>query len=179
MSLRPHLEVRERPIGLFKPNDRNPRYITDERFDALVSSMREFPWLSRARPIVARPDGRVIAGNMRLRASQALGLDKVWAVVVGDEIPDENVERLVALVDNGDYGEWDDQLVAEWLYELDEAGVDLELTGFADADVKKLLASVAGPEPEPREPTGHVDYECPNCGHGWSGHPRPKEQKDG
>jgi len=174
-GLRPHLDARERPIGLFKPNPDNPRAITDEKFEALVESLRTMPWLMRARPLIARPDGKVIAGNMRLRAARALEWPKVWAVVVADEIPDDDVEKLVALVDNNPFGVYDETLLAEWVYDLSERDVDLSLTGFDDSYVRRVLASVAGPEPEPHPPSGHVDYQCPQCGFGWAGHPRPRD----
>lgn len=178
MGLRPHLDAKERPIGLFSPNPDNPRFIRDERFDGLKKSLEEFPWLQRVRPVIARPDGRVIGGNMRLQAAKALGWTHIYAVVVGDEIPDEQAEKLVALVDNNQFGEWDETRVGEWLYELRTAGVDLALSGFPKGDVDRILDSVAGPENPAEFPDAdpHVDYRCPDCGYGWSGHPRPKNK---
>ena len=176
-GLTPSLDARELPVGLFKPNPENPRFIRDERFESLKRSISERPWLMRARPIIARQDGVVLAGNMRLRAVVDLGWKKIPAVVLsGEETPDEIAEKLVALVDNNEYGENDEQLLAEWLYELREAGAVVDLSGFASDDVERILARVAGPESPGDFPDAdpHADYRCPSCGYGWSGHPRPK-----
>jgi DNA modification methylase len=111
-----------------------------------------------ARPLVALPDGRVVAGNMRLRALQAFveDGDPVMAEhFPGYRVPvvyrdlDDAAAAEVALRDNNTFGEWDDDELAEMLYELREAGGELELTGFTDDALHELLASVAGAQPEP------------------------------
>jgi DNA modification methylase len=91
----------------------------------------------RARPLIALPDGTVVAGNQRLMALRELG----WAtvpVVVAD-ISWERA-RVWALRDNAAYGEWDEHALAELLQELSADGVDLVLTGFEPVELDRLLS---------------------------------------
>jgi site-specific DNA-methyltransferase (adenine-specific) len=55
---------------------------------------------------------------------------------------------LWALRDNSSYGAWDEPALAELLAELDLAGVDLALTGFADRDLDRILAGLAVEKPD-------------------------------
>ena len=61
----PELAIHDVPVGELRENPENPRTITDGALASLVKSMRAEPGMLRARPVVALPDGRIIAGNMR------------------------------------------------------------------------------------------------------------------
>lgn len=136
-------EVKEMPLDALSLWEDNPRTISRERFKALVKSMREDPEMLQARPLVALADGRVIMGNMRLRAAKELGWEKIATVQVD---LDEKRALEWALRDNVPYGEWEEQGLAEILYRLNEMGGDLEMTGLEPGEVDKLLDSVSGPE---------------------------------
>lgn len=184
MTLEPTKDGRWRWLSLdaLRPTEENPRTITVERFESLKRAIEAEPTMLQARPVVARTDGRIVAGEMRWRAVCDLG----GVLLPGKrtrrtEIPgfvvdiDDQRARLWLLRDNQEYGEWDGDLLAELVYHLKEEDADLDLTGIAEQDVEKILASVSGSTPEPPpfpEPDPHVDYKCPNCGHGWSGSPR-------
>jgi hypothetical protein len=74
---------------------------------------------------------------------------------------DEHRAAQWAMRDNSPYGEWDEQLQAELLYELEQAGADLDLTGLERTVQTKLIDSVAGlkrasnwpDDPAPRRPS--------------------------
>ena len=55
-------------LNLIKENPNNPRFIRDENFEKLVKSIREFPKMLEARPLVLDKDNMVLGGNMRLKA---------------------------------------------------------------------------------------------------------------
>ena len=111
--------------------------------------------MMRARPLIALPDGTVIAGNQRLAAAVELGWETVPTVVV-----DLDAARAAewALRDNRPYGSDVDADVSVLLSELAEMGRDLELTGFDSADIDRLLAGtgsgLADPDQVPPLPTG-------------------------
>jgi DNA modification methylase len=137
--------------------EENPRTIAPERLAQLKEALCADPEMLRARPLVATPDGTVILGNQRLRGVQELGWESVPVLFVDLE-PDR--ARLWALRDNNSYGEWDERRLSELLAELSGAGVDLELAGFASADLDRLLAGIgAGREPDdvPSLPVGVPD----------------------
>jgi ParB-like chromosome segregation protein Spo0J len=125
----------------------NPRTIRPERLEQLKRALAADPEMLEARPLLALPDGTVIAGNQRLRAARELG----WAtipVVTVDLEPER--ARLWALRDNNPYGDWDEPALAELLAELAGDGVDLALSGFAPGEIDRLLAGI-GPASDPDE----------------------------
>jgi hypothetical protein len=127
--------------------DRNRRHITDAAFAQLKRSMQADPAMMYARPCIALPDGRVFAGNMRLRAAQELEWPTVPTVYADI---DENRTATWALRDNNPYGVWDELALAELLHEL-EGAARPHLTGFARDDLDRLLASIAAnDEPDER-----------------------------
>jgi hypothetical protein len=90
----------------------------------LVKSLREFPEMLEARPIVVDPDYVVLGGNMRLKAAQEAGLAQVPVYVATWE---EAKAKEFVIKDNLAFGEWDwDMLANEWdAEELDEWGMPL------------------------------------------------------
>lgn len=100
------------PTTALKPNPENPRVIRDDSFKKLVKSLREFPEMLEARPIVVNPDHVVLGGNMRLRACMEAGMEEVPVYVASW---DEVKQKQFIVKDNVAFGEWDwDVLANEW-----------------------------------------------------------------
>ena len=98
---------------------KNPRQWTQSDIDKTVASIEEDPDFLEDRPLLAVPKGHkfvVFAGNLRLTASQALGLESVPAIVYHAEDDDDKATvKRRAMKDNGSFGSWDyDQLANEW-----------------------------------------------------------------
>src|SRR5437764_10299075 len=129
----------ELPLERLRCWAENPRMIRPERLEQLKRALSDDREMLQARPLLALPDGTVIAGNQRLRAALELGWETIPVVTVALE-PER--ARLWALRDNNPYGEWDEPALAELLAELDADGVDLALAGFASADLDRLLAGL-------------------------------------
>jgi site-specific DNA-methyltransferase (adenine-specific) len=116
-------------ISAVKANKNNPRQIKDDKFKKLVQSIREFPEMLEKRPLVCFTDvdGKyvVLGGNMRLKASQEVGLKEIPIVLADDWTQEQRDEFLIK--DNVGFGEWDwDQLANEWDVELlDKWGLDV------------------------------------------------------
>ena len=116
-------------ISAIKANSKNPRVIKDDKFKKLVKSIEEFPEMLEKRPLVCFTDvdGKfvVLGGNMRLKASQEIGLKELPIVLADDWTQEQRDEFLIK--DNVGFGEWDwDQLANEWDAEkLDEWGLDV------------------------------------------------------
>ncbi len=107
-----------------KTNPNNPRAIRKDQLDKLVKSLREFPEMLEARPIVVDPDFVVLGGNMRLKAAQLAGLTEVPVYVASWE---EAKHKEFIIKDNLAFGEWDwDMLANEWdAAELEEWGLNV------------------------------------------------------
>jgi hypothetical protein len=111
-------------INTIRENPHNPRTITEEKFRKLVDSLRQFPEMLEARPIVVDKDNVVLGGNMRLKAAREAGLKEV-PIYRSDWGHDKSSEFIIK--DNVSYGEHDwDILANEWdSYPLAEWGLDV------------------------------------------------------
>lgn len=125
-------------INTIRENPHNPRTITEEKFRKLVDSLRQFPEMLEARPIVVDKDNVVLGGNMRLKAAREAGLKEV-PIYRSDWSHDKSSEFVIK--DNVGFGEWDwDLLANEWdEYPLAEWGLDVwtpeeENEGLTDPD---------------------------------------------
>ena len=121
-----------------KTNPNNPRAIRKDQLDKLIKSLREFPEMLEARPIVVDPDFVVLGGNMRLKAAQLAGLTEVPVYVASWE---EAKHKEFIIKDNLAFGEWDwDMLANEWGEELlTEWGMDVWLPE-KEPDIDDLIA---------------------------------------
>ena len=118
-------------VSDIKSNPNNPRVIKDDKFDKLVTSIKEFPEMLEARPIVVNPDMVVLGGNMRLKALKAAGVKEAPVYV---STWDEIKQKEFIIKDNVSFGEWDwDTLANEWdAEELGEWGLDLPIDNEVD-----------------------------------------------
>ena len=96
---------------------RNPRFIKDSKFEETRISIREDPFFIEARPVMVYEYGNILlvfGGEMRTRASDAEGNTTVHCLVFPESTPVEKIARY-SIKDNGSYGEWDmDILANEW-----------------------------------------------------------------
>jgi len=142
---------------------RNPRR---GNVEAIRASLERF---GQQRPILALPDGTVVAGNHTLRAAVDAGWTHI--AVVRSDLTQAEVEAYL-LADNrtGDLGEYEDKMLAELLKPYYDADA-LNGTGYERDDVEELLtrltwdglgaregADDAAPEPpvEPCSQRGEV-----------------------
>ena len=70
----PRLAVTYRPVGDLIPDPRNARTHSKRQIDQLKASIGAFGFTN---PILADPDGHIIAGHGRLQAARALGFAEV------------------------------------------------------------------------------------------------------
>jgi ParB-like chromosome segregation protein Spo0J len=132
----PDVPVQMLSIASLHESSENPRRIAPSRLEQLKRSLVADPSMLSARPVIALPDGTIVAGNMRYRAAVELGWDAIPTVVVD---LDRERARLWMLRDNQAYGEWEPTSLSTLLAELDAAGTDLDLTGFGANELQRLL----------------------------------------
>lgn len=118
------METRRIEISELQPNEgqiaglpKNPRQWKQREFDELKKSIRECPELLNARGCLVYPyNGSyiVIGGNMRLSACKALKMQEVPCIVLPEGLAVDKLKE-IAIKDNGAFGEWDFDLLAnEW-----------------------------------------------------------------
>ncbi|WP_438980342.1 DNA methyltransferase, partial [Polynucleobacter sp.] len=130
--------------------------------DAVAASLARF---GQRKPIVARTDGTVIAGNHTLQAARQLGWTHIAVVRVDD---DDATAKAFALADNrtAELGGYDDVALEAMVRDVLEFDAELLAdTGWAGEDLEALLASVdieelppveADPDAVPAVPTDPV-----------------------
>ncbi|HEY3435090.1 MAG TPA: hypothetical protein VGK41_05510 [Solirubrobacterales bacterium] len=143
------LGLHDVPLEQLHESPINPRSITDEAFERLKANIVAARDMLQARPLIAMPDGEVICGNMRLRALKDFAahseVDESTATAptfVADL--DENERREWMLRDNNEFGDWEQDALAELMAAHKSAGGDMALLGFAQPEVDDLLAHAAG-----------------------------------
>ena len=98
------LEMQTWPIGRFVPYARNPRK-NDTAVDRMVASISEFSFKV---PVLARSDGEVVDGHLRLKAAQKLGIAEI-PVILCDEWTPAQVKAFRLMVNRSvSWAEWDD-----------------------------------------------------------------------
>jgi DNA modification methylase len=140
---------RDIPLAELFEDPANARTHDARNLETITGSLRRF---GQILPLVAMPDGRVVAGNGRLRAMKAIG----WAtarVIVLDAWTDQQAAAY-AIVDNrsSDTSSFDEAVLAQHLLALpDDIRGDL---GFDPDELALLL------RPEPTPP-GAIDDAGP------------------
>lgn len=118
---------------------RNPRFIRDDRFEALKKSISDAPEMLELRELLVYPskDGKfvVVGGNMRLRACRELGFDEIPCKVIGKDV-DVRKLREYAIKDNNEFGQNDfDILASDWdVEELKDFGLDSNFLNDSEWD---------------------------------------------
>jgi hypothetical protein len=122
-----------------KTNPNNPRSIRKDQLQKLVKSLREFPEMLEARPIVVDPDFVVLGGNMRLKAAQEAGLKEVPVYIASWE---EAKHKEFIIKDNLAFGEWDwDMLANEWDAEEGDSTKAEDVERLMDGDKADALVT--------------------------------------
>lgn len=126
-------------IGRVVPYARNPRR-NEGAIAKVAASIKEYGF---RQPIVVDEEMVIIAGHTRLQAAQQLGLKKV-PVHIATGLTQAQI-KAYRLADNRTHedSEWDEELLAIELGELDELGFDLDLTGFEAIELEELLGGAS------------------------------------
>jgi DNA modification methylase len=108
---------------------KNPRLLKDDKFKKLVKSIQDDPEMLELREVIAYDNNGeliVIAGNMRLKACQEIGIKEIPTKILPKET---SVEKLKAytIKDNVAFGEHDwNELANSWdVEQLTEWGLDI------------------------------------------------------
>src|SRR5580698_10019170 len=102
---------------------RNPRK-NDAAVDRMCSSIREFGFKI---PVLARSDGEVVDGHLRLKAARKLRIAEV-PVILCDEWSAAQVKAFRLMANRSvEWAAWDDELLALEIQDLNEADYDLSL----------------------------------------------------
>ncbi|MBQ1938524.1 MAG: ParB N-terminal domain-containing protein [Bacteroidales bacterium] len=154
-------EIREIKIRDLRPNNgdveglpRNPRKISNKQLEKLKKSLKDAPEMLRLRELIVVHHGGkfvVIAGNQRLEAAKAVGMEtlpckvlpadtapaKLREYAIKDNLPfgEDDWEVIASDWDTAELEEWGMSVPSEWKVRPDDFGEDFTLPdgekGFA------------------------------------------------
>lgn len=145
------MQIEHLPISQLVPYARNSRTHSETQVAQIAASIREFGFTN---PVLIDANGGVIAGHGRILGATRVGMARVPCLRLG-HLTDAQ-KRAYVIADNklALNAGWDEALLAAELRDLAEMDYDLGLTGFADDEIKVLLAELDA------APTGATDPDA-------------------
>ena len=135
-------------IASVKPYARNAKKHDETQIANVAESIKQFGW---QQPIVCDADGIIIIGHCRLLAAKKLGLKEVPVKTV-DNLSEEQVKKLRALDNKLNESEWDFDLLAEDIADLDFSGFDIDWGIPADEEETEIVEDEPPEVDEESEP---------------------------
>ena len=146
------------------PNSDNPRKIDDQELRMLKKSLEKFGDLSGF--VLNRVSNQLISGHQRQKVlpqnSEIIILERYdkpnkfgtvaigFVVVDGEKhkyrevLFDESTEKAANIAANQQGGDFNHSILKDWILDLDENSIDLELLGFKDDFLNTLIAPIHG-----------------------------------
>jgi len=141
------LTVTYRPLGDLIPDPRNARTHPKRQIDQIRASIETFGFTN---PVLADPEGHIIAGHGRLQAARAMGLTELPVITLSGL--SETQKRALRIADNkiALNAGWDLEILHLELGELGsiDVDIDLALTGFSTGEIDVILTSAVDPDDE-------------------------------
>jgi ParB-like chromosome segregation protein Spo0J len=161
------MQIERVDIKKLKPHPANPRVHPESAIKQLERSIKEYGWTN---PVLVSEDGYVLAGHARIKAAKRLGVKEVPII----RLPLKGAKATAYLIADNRLSEesrWDYDILEDVFDRLLEKGIELEITGFNEAeyqgmvqevDYESLLLEVGegGSKPSSKKLS-----ECPYCGY--------------
>ena len=151
------MEFKKLKINALIPASYNPRKKLkpgDAEYEKIKNSITEFGYVD---PIIVNSDMTIIGGHQRWSVLKALGYDEVDCVVI--EI-DKTKEKALNIALNKVTGEWNKELLADLIKDLQSLDYDVSMTGFEPPEIDELFNDVHSKET--KEDDFDVDAELQN-----------------
>lgn len=133
------MEFKKLKIETLIPASYNPRKKLkpgDAEFEKIKNSITEFGYVD---PIIVNSDMTIIGGHQRWSVLKTLGYTEVDCVVV--EI-DKTKEKALNIALNKVTGEWNKELLADLIKDLQSLDYDVAFTGFDPPEIDELFNEV-------------------------------------
>jgi len=122
----------------------NPRR-NDHAVEAVAAAIKRFGFRV---PVLAKSDGSLIDGHLRIKAAKRLGMAEV-PVVLCDDLSEAEIKALrISINRMAELAEWDEELLMAELEGLAAEGITMDDVGF-DLDALEELGATVEPEGNP------------------------------
>jgi ParB-like chromosome segregation protein Spo0J len=143
MNLQFSEHVERWPLERLIPHARNARTHSDEQVAQIAGSIAEFGFVN---PVLVGDDGVIVAGHGRVMAARKLGLSEAPVIVLSHLSPTQRRALMIADNQIATNAGWNDEMLAAELAALKDEAFDLDLLGFDDAEIDRLLADTLEPD---------------------------------
>jgi DNA modification methylase len=148
----PALRVQWLPIGLLRPNPKNPRTHSRRQIRQLAATIRKLGFIN---PVIVDGDRMILAGHGRVEAARLAGLTEVPVIQLDHLTAAQRRAYLISDNRIAEQAGWDRELLAIELGELMDLlpaeGLDISLTGFETSEIDLLLSDMASPPQAPED----------------------------
>ncbi len=141
-------------IDSLTPASYNPRKKLkpgDSEFEKIKNSIEQFGYVD---PIIVNKDLTVIGGHQRITVLKTLGYDEIDCVLIDI---DKTKEKALNVALNKISGEWNKELLADLIMDLQSLDYDLGFTGFDPPEIDQLFNEIH--DKEIKEDDFDVDNE--------------------
>lgn len=108
----------------------------DSEYEKIKNSIAEFGYVE---PVIVNSDMTIIGGHQRVTVLQDLGYSEIDCIVI--EI-DKTKEKALNIALNKITGEWNKELLADLIADLQDSDIDVGVTGFEPPEIEQLFNTV-------------------------------------
>jgi DNA modification methylase len=130
------IQIERWPIERLIPRVNNPRTHSRQQVNQIAASIQEYGWTN---PILVDERDEILAGHARILAGKKLGMKEVPVIVLRHL--SEAQKRALVIADNqlALNAGWDETALRIELEALRDADYDLNIVGFDDVELQRLL----------------------------------------
>ena len=133
------MEFRKIRIADLIPASYNPRKKLkpgDKEYQKIKNSITEFGYVE---PVIVNSDMTIVAGHQRATVLTDLGYEEIDCIVIDI---DKWKEKALNIALNKITGEWNKELLADLIADLQDSDFDVTFTGFEPPEIEQLFNSV-------------------------------------
>lgn len=152
------MELKKLPIASLIPAEYNPRKALkpgDKEYEKIKNSIQEFGYCE---PVIVNADMTIIGGHQRVTVLQDLGYTEIDCIVIDI---DKTKEKALNIALNKITGEWNKELLANLIADLQDSDFDVSFTGFEPPEIEQLMNSVHDKEIEEDDFDVEAELEAP------------------
>lgn len=132
------LQVEYVPTSLLVPDPRNARTHSKRQISKLKAIVANYGFTN---PILIDETSKVIAGHLRLTIAKAISMQEVPCIRLTHLSEAEKIGLAIADNKMSDESQFEPGALSALLTDLDRVNFELELTGFATAEIDMILAA--------------------------------------